>query len=130
MGGPRPSASRSWWTGREAFIIVDDYELVATSQGNPVASVVPLLAQAADIGMHVAIARRAGGAGRSYDPLVTALRDLAQPGVVLAGDPGEGALVGNVRAVPAAPGRGQLVTRAGTEVIQVSWSPSAHDTQG
>ncbi|MBK8732429.1 MAG: type VII secretion protein EccCa [Actinomycetales bacterium] len=127
---PDQLRSRSWWTGREAFIIVDDYELVATSQGNPVASVVPLLAQAADIGMHVAVARRAGGAGRSYDPLVTALRDLAQPGVVLAGDPGEGALVGNVRAVPAAPGRGQLVTRAGTEVIQVSWSPSAHDTQG
>ena len=50
--------------------------------------------------------------------------------IVLAGDPGEGALVGNVRAVPAKPGRGQLVTRAGTEVIQVSWSPSAHDSTG
>jgi S-DNA-T family DNA segregation ATPase FtsK/SpoIIIE len=123
---PEQLRTRSWWTGREAFIVVDDYELVATSQGNPVASVIPLLAQAVDIGMHVAIARRVGGAGRSYDNLVTALRDLAAPGVVLSGDPAEGALIGQMKAVPAPPGRGRLLTREGFDVIQVPWSPSVH----
>ena len=123
---PEQLRTRSWWEGREAFIVVDDYELVATSQGNPVASVVPLLAQAADIGMHVVIARRAGGAGRSYDPLITALRDLAQPGLLLSGDPSEGALVGQLRPVPAGPGRGRLLTRTGLDVVQVPWVPSAH----
>ena len=123
---PEQLRNRSWWTGREAFIVVDDYELVATSQGNPIATVVPLLAQAGDIGLHVAIARRAGGAGRSYDGVITALRDLAQPGLLLSGDPNEGSLVGNVRAVPAAPGRGRLLTRDGFDVVQVAWSPSVH----
>ena len=99
---------------------------MATSQGNPVASVVPLLAQAGDIGLHVAIARRCGGAGRSYDMLITALRDLAAPGVLLSGDPNEGALVGQLRPVPAPPGRARLLTREGFDVIQVPWSPSAH----
>ena len=123
---PEQLRNRSWWEGREAFIVVDDYELVATSQGNPVASVVPLLAQAADIGMHVAIARRAGGAGRSYDPLITALRDLAQPGLLLSGDPSEGTLIGQLRPVPAPPGRGRLLTRRSLDVVQVPVAPSAH----
>ena len=103
---PEQLRNRSWWEGKEAFVVVDDYELVATSQGNPLDPLVPLLAQAVDIGLHVAIARRTGGAGRMYDNLVTALRDLAQPGLLLSGDPSEGALVGQLRAVPAVPGPG------------------------
>jgi S-DNA-T family DNA segregation ATPase FtsK/SpoIIIE len=50
---------------------------------------VPLLAQAVDIRLHLVIARRTGGAGRMYDNLVTAPRDLAQPGLLLSGDPSE-----------------------------------------
>ncbi len=123
---PDQLRNRSWWEGREAFIVVDDYELVATSQGNPVQSVGPLLAQAVDVGMHVVIARRSGGAGRAYDPLLTALKDLAQPGLLLSGDPNEGALIGPLRARPAAPGRGQLLTREGYDVLQVAWTPSVH----
>jgi len=96
---------RSWWTGKEAFVVVDDYELVATSQGNPLEPLLPLLAQAVDIGLHVVIARRSGGAGRLHDTIVTAMRDLAQPGILLSGDPSEGALIGQMRAVPAVPGR-------------------------
>lgn len=33
------------------------------------------------------------------------MRDLAQPGILLSGDPSEGALIGQMRAVPAVPGR-------------------------
>ena len=80
---PEQLRNRSWWEGREAFVVIDDYELVATSQGNPLEPLVPLLAQAVDIGLHLVVARRTGGAGRLYDNLITALRDLAQPGMLL-----------------------------------------------
>jgi len=124
---PDQLRNRSWWTGREAFLIVDDYELVATSLVNPCQAIIPLLAQAVDIGLHVVIARRSGGAGRSYDNLITALRDMAQPGLLLSGDPSEGALVGQLRPVPGVPGRGRLLTRDGYNVMQVGWQPSAHE---
>ena len=61
------STLRSWWTGKEVFV-VDDDELVATSQGNPLEPLLPLLAQAVDIGLHVVLASRSGGAGASTTP--------------------------------------------------------------
>ncbi len=123
---PEQLRNRSWWHGKEAFVVVDDYELVATSQGNPLEPLLPLLAQAVDIGLHLVIARRSGGAGRLYDNLVTAMRDLAQPGILLSGDPSEGALIGQLRAVPAVPGRGRMLTRDGYHLLQVGWVPSVH----
>ena len=41
--------TRSWWTGAEGYLLIDDYDLVATSQGNPIAALAPLLAQASDV---------------------------------------------------------------------------------
>lgn len=114
--------SRSWWSGPDVYVVVDDYELVSTSSGNPLQPLVPLLAQATDIGLHVVLARRSGGAGRSFDPVITAMKDLSMPGLILSGDPGEGALLGSVRAAPAAPGRARMVTRAeGVQVVQVAY---------
>ena len=115
--------SRSWWTGAEVFIVVDDYDLVATTQSSPVQALQPLLAQARDVGLHLAVARRSGGASRAlYEPVIQSLRDLAMPGLVLSGSPDEGALIGNVRPGPAPAGRGRLITRdRGVEVVQLAW---------
>jgi ESX secretion system protein EccC len=115
--------NRSWWTGAEVFIVVDDYDLVATSQSSPLQALQPLLAQARDVGLHLAVARRSGGASRAlYEPVIQSLRDLAMPGLVLSGSPDEGALIGNVRPAPAPAGRGRLVTRdRGVEVVQLAW---------
>lgn len=115
---------RSWWTGAEVFVVVDDYDLVATGQGSPIQALTPLLAQARDVGLHLAVARRSGGASRSlYEPVVQALRDLAMPGLLLSGSPDEGPLLGNQKPQPAPPGRGRLVTRdRGVEVVQMAWA--------
>ncbi|WP_370208799.1 type VII secretion protein EccCa [Aeromicrobium sp.] len=115
---------RSWWSGPEAFVLVDDYDLVAPQSQSPLAPLVPLLAQARDVGLHVVVARRAGGAARAaYDPVLQTLRDLAQPGLLLSGPPEEGPLIGGARPKPAQAGRAQLVTRdRGLEIVQLAWA--------
>ncbi|GEP33388.1 type VII secretion protein EccC [Nocardioides szechwanensis] len=121
---PEQLRSRTWWTGAEVFVLVDDYDLVATQQTSPVALLQPLLAQARDVGLHVAVARRSGGASRAlYEPVIQSMRDLAMPGLMLSGNPDEGPLLGNLRPVPLLPGRGRLITRdRGTEMIQAAWT--------
>ena len=121
---PEQLRSRTWWTGAEVYVLVDDYDLVATQQSSPVALLQPLLAQSRDVGLHVTVARRSGGASRSmYEPVIQSLRDLAMPGLMLSGSPDEGPLLGNVRPTPMPPGRGRLITRErGIEVVQTAWT--------
>ncbi|MET7695301.1 type VII secretion protein EccCa [Streptomyces sp. NPDC005483] len=118
----RELRERNWWTGPELYLVVDDYDLVGGGVGarGPLAQVTEFLAHAADIGFHLVLARRIGGAGRSLmaDPLVGRLRELGTGGLLLSGDPREGALLGDHRAARRAPGRGTLVSRKGGAVIQ------------
>jgi S-DNA-T family DNA segregation ATPase FtsK/SpoIIIE len=124
---PEQLRNRSWWTGAEVFVVVDDYDLVATQQNSPVALLQPLLAQARDVGLHVVVARRSGGASRAlYEPVIQSMRDLAMPGLLLSGSRDEGPLIGNVRPSISQPGRGQLITRdRGREVVQMAWTELA-----
>jgi S-DNA-T family DNA segregation ATPase FtsK/SpoIIIE len=104
--------TRSWWKGPELYVVADDYDLVATPSANPLLPLLPLLAQAKDIGLHVLVARRAGGAGRGVlEQLLLRLRELGSPGLLLSGDPQEGQLLGASRASSQPPGRGLLVRR-------------------
>jgi DNA segregation ATPase FtsK/SpoIIIE, S-DNA-T family len=129
LPGPETTAEqlrrRAWLAGRaELFVVVDDYELVAGTQGSPLLPLVEYLPQAQDVGLHLVLARRSGGASRAmYEPAIQGLRDLSAPGVVLPGNPEEGPLLGGVRPQPGPPGRARLVTRArGVEVIQVAYT--------
>lgn len=120
---PAQLRERSWWSGADAIVVVDDYELVATSSGNPIAPLQPLLAQARDVGLHVVVSRRIAGSGRAYDQFLNSIKDLAQPGILLNGQPAEGVILGTVKADRQPPGRGRLVTRdPGFEVVQVAWT--------
>ena len=76
MPGPDVTAeqlrTRSWWTGAEGFVLVDDYDLVATSRRQPAR---PARAAARAGGRPRAapvVARRAGGASRGAysDPIL------------------------------------------------------------
>ncbi|MGZ6745163.1 MAG: type VII secretion protein EccCa [Nocardioides sp.] len=124
---PDQLRNRSWWKGAEVFVVVDDYDLVATQQSSPVQSLQPLMAQARDTGLHLAVARRSGGASRAlYEPVLQSMRDLAMPGLLLSGSPDEGPLLGNQKPMPAPPGRGRLVSRdRGVEVVQMAWSDTS-----
>ncbi|QEW01074.1 type VII secretion protein EccCa [Microbacterium caowuchunii] len=122
---PEQLRDRSWWKGAEGFVLVDDYDLVATSQGNPLAVLQPLLAQAGDLGLHVVLTRRTGGASRAaYDPIIQRFTDLGVTGILLGGSPEEGPLIGRVKAVPSVPGRAQIVSREqGLITAQLAYSP-------
>ena len=115
--------TRSWWKGPELFILVDDYDLVATSSNNPLRKISDFLAQAKDVGLHLVVVRRTGGASKAmYDPIIGKLKEIAAPGMVMNGSRDEGALVGNIKASAMPPGRGNMLTRkAGKQLVQVSW---------
>lgn len=116
---------RSWWSGPQLYVVVDDYDLVATAAGNPLAPLLEYLPHAGDLGLHLVVARRSGGAARSmYEPLLAALHDLGAMGLVMSGEAGDAPLIGSVRPGPLPPGRGVLVTRTGGQQrIQVAWEP-------
>ena len=119
---PEQLRDRSWWTGPECFVLVDDYDLVTTGGTNPLHPLLPYLSQARDVGLHLVLTRRAGGAGRAlYEPVLQRLRELGSPGIVMSGDRDEGPLVGNVRPGPQPTGRGWLITRKdGTRLVQLA----------
>ncbi|MCQ4212929.1 MULTISPECIES: type VII secretion protein EccCa [Streptomyces] len=112
---------RSWWRGPTVYVIIDDYDLVSTSSGNPLAGLTELLPFARDVGVRFIIARSTAGGGRaSYENFMQRIKELGAQGVVLAGDPAEGDLLGGVRPRPMPPGRGVFVSRKrGKPLIQV-----------
>jgi S-DNA-T family DNA segregation ATPase FtsK/SpoIIIE len=110
---PRELAARSWWTGPELYVVVDDYDLIAGPGAGPLRPLVEFLPHAADIGLHLVVTRRVSGSSRGSmtDPLLARMRELGCLGLVLSGDPREGFLIGEERAAPRPPGRGMLVRR-------------------
>ncbi|MGW6707836.1 type VII secretion protein EccCa [Streptomyces sp. NPDC054956] len=122
---PRQLRDRSWWTGPDVFIIIDDFDLVATSQGNPLAQLVEFLPFARDTGVRFVIARGSAGASRAlYEPFMQRIKELGAQGLVLSGDPSEGDLVGGVRPRPMPPGRASFVSRKrGTSLVQIGRMP-------
>ena len=102
--------------------------MVAIPGRNPLLPLLEYLAQARDIGLHLVVARGAGGAGRGlFEPVLQRLRELGSPGLVMSGSKDEGPLLGNVKAGPQPPGRGVLVHRRSAPVqAQVAWTPPAN----
>ncbi|MFE2614197.1 type VII secretion protein EccCb [Micromonospora chalcea] len=127
LPGPEATATqlrdRSWWKGPELYILIDDYDLVASAGNNPLGALVDLLPQARDIGLHLIVARRVGGIARAlYEPVLQRLRELDSPGLLMSGSREEGAVLGSLRPSLQPAGRGTLVRRReGQELIQTAW---------
>ena len=118
---PQQLRSRSWWKGSDLFLVIDDYDLVSGS-ASPLLAISDLVPQARDIGLHLIIARSAGGAARAmFDPIIQRVREMGSPGLIMSGSKDEGALIGSVKAQPQPPGRGFFVERrAGSQLVQVA----------
>ena len=116
---------RSWWSGPDLFVMIDDYDLITgTSLNHPLGPLVEYLPQARDIGLRVIVTRRTGGAGRAMmDPIIGRMRDLSCNALVMSGSKEEGALFG-YKPTQMPPGRGMLVSRSmRSGVVQLSRMP-------
>jgi S-DNA-T family DNA segregation ATPase FtsK/SpoIIIE len=112
--------ARSWWSGPEVWLLVDDHDLLTA--GSALLPLHELLPHATEIGLHLVVTRRAHGAARTqHEPTIQALRDSRAPVLLLDGPPEEGALAGPHRAAPQPPGRGLLVTGRTAALVQVAW---------
>ncbi|MFC0598619.1 type VII secretion protein EccCa [Streptomyces palmae] len=122
---PQQLRDRSWWSGPRFFVIIDDYDLVSTSSGNPLAVLTESLPFARDVGVRFIIARNSAGASRSmFETFMQRIKELGAQGVVLSGDPSEGDLLGGVRPRPMPQGRGFFVSRRrGAPLVQLGWLP-------
>ncbi|MEV5834320.1 type VII secretion protein EccCa [Nocardia sp. NPDC052112] len=120
---PKELRERSWWSGPEIYIVVDDYDMVATAE-NPLAPLLEFLPQARDVGMHLIVARRSGGASRAlYDKVLGGMKDLSVDALMMSAPKDEGKIIGDIRSTKLPAGRGTLVTRGGNEMIQVAYLP-------
>lgn len=106
--------NRTWWKGLDVVMIIDDYDLVVTSSGNPLQELTEFLPQGHDLGLHVVISRRTGGLGRAiFEPLLQRLGDLSTPGLMFSGDRMEGRVLNNAAPTTLPDGRALYVARGG-----------------
>jgi len=123
---PQQLKERSWWSGPDVYVLIDDYDLLGgNSLNHPLGPLVEYFPLARDIGLRTVITRRIGGASRAMmDPVIGRLKDLSCNGLVMSGSKDEGGLFGGYKATEMPPGRGMLVSRtAKSGVIQLSWMP-------
>ncbi|MFF2811820.1 type VII secretion protein EccCa [Streptomyces sp. NPDC058000] len=122
---PQQLRDRSWWTGPRFFVLIDDYDLVATSTNNPLAALTDKLPYARDTGIHFILTRTTAGISRAlYEPVLQRLTELGAQALILSGDPNEGDVLANVRPRPMPPGRAHYITRKrGTSLVQLGWQP-------
>lgn len=104
-------------------VFVDDYDLVSGPMGSPLAPLIDALAYGRDIGFHVVVARRVSGMARSaFEAFLQRLRELGSPTLVMSGDAAEGPVAGDRKAVALPPGRGFVVSRRRTTLVQTAWA--------
>lgn len=122
---PEQLRDRSWWKGPELYLLVDDYDLISGGMNNPLSPLLEFLPQGRDIGLHVVITRRIGGASRAlYEPIIGRIRELATPGIMMSGPREEGALFGTIKPQLLPPGRAWVITRKhGARLVQLAWTP-------
>ncbi|WP_378737245.1 type VII secretion protein EccCa [Nocardia brasiliensis] len=121
---PQELRERSWWTGPEIFVLVDDYDMVVTGT-NPLVALLEYLPQARDIGLHLIVTRRTGGVSRAlYDHVLGGMKNMSVDTLIGSGPRDEGKIIGDVRPSKLPPGRGTLVSRSrGQEMVQIAYLP-------
>jgi S-DNA-T family DNA segregation ATPase FtsK/SpoIIIE len=118
---PAQLRKRDWWTGPRLFLLVDDYEMVASTGNSPFGPLLDFLAQGNELGLHLIVVRSANGLARaSNDPLLRRLLEVNTPALLLSCPPSEGYVFGNVKPRQMPPGRGLYITRRRTLQAQTA----------
>lgn len=115
--------SRSWWTGPDVVLLVDDWHMVVGAGGpiGPMTPLSPLLPAASDIGLHIVVTCQMSQAQRStMDKFVGAAYGAGSPTLFLSGEKMEFP-TSEFKLKRRPPGQGLLRTPDGKEVIQAAY---------
>lgn len=119
------------WSGPEIFVFVDREETIQSwdkggwqeGTGYPLEPLVPFVDRGREVGLHLVVSRRLAQWGRAaLSPLVGRLLQAKVAGVVMDGDRGEGAIIGDTKAAKFPPGRGIYVTDRLVAPVQIATS--------
>lgn len=109
---PSGTGGRGAGGGPRIVVVADDYDILASGGTDPLRPLLPYLAAARDLRLHVLVTRPVAGAGRAlYDPVLQAVRDTGGTGLLMAGERAEGQVFPGTYAEPMPPGRGRLLRR-------------------
>lgn len=118
---------RSWWSGPEIFVVIDDYHMVVQrGQLNPLDPLKELIVDGRDTGLHVIAARNIAQADSAlYDSVLGQIKNVNAPGLIMDGTKFDGTLIGDVRATKQPVGRGVLVEplHSRKDLVQAAWRP-------
>ncbi|MFI6042110.1 type VII secretion protein EccCb [Nocardia sp. NPDC051321] len=124
--GPHQLRDRSWWTGPECYVVVDDHDLIVADGDDPLEPLLEFLPTANDVGLHLIITRRAAGLARAlHGSLLGRLHEVCAAALLMSAPAEEGKLFGpDLRATPLPPGRGTIVTRSQEpQLVQIAYLP-------
>lgn len=115
--------------GPRIVLVVDDYDILAAGNSNPLAPIIPYLSSARDLRLNVALSRPVAGSSQAmYDQLLQALRNTGATGLLMDGERSEGIVLSGMRAEHLRPGRGWWIRRGGrprlAQVADYGQSPS------
>ncbi|MGB0436382.1 MAG: type VII secretion protein EccCb [Mycobacterium sp.] len=120
---PSQLRARSWWTGPDIVLLVDDWHMIVAAGGmvSPMAPLAPLIPASADIGLHLIVTCQMSQAHRAtMDKFVGAAYGAGTPTMFLSGEkqdfPSREILVKN-----RPPGQAFFLTPDGKEVIQAAY---------
>ncbi len=112
--------SRSWWTGFDIVLLVDDWHMIVGAAGGlpPMGPLAPLLPAAPDIGLHIIVTCQMSQAYKAtMDKFVGAAYGAGSPTLFLSGDK-QDFPSRDLQVKKRPPGQGFLVTPDGKEVVQ------------
>ncbi|MBF6175643.1 type VII secretion protein EccCa [Nocardia blacklockiae] len=117
---------RSWWSGPEIFVVVDDYHMVAQRGAmNPLEPLKDIIVDGRDTGLHVIVARSIAQADMAlYDNVLGQMKNLNSSGLIMDGSKLDGVLVGDVKPTKQPVGRGIFVEplHSRRDLVQAAWT--------
>ncbi|MEU0506996.1 type VII secretion protein EccCa [Nocardia sp. NPDC005998] len=118
---------RSWWSGPEIFVVIDDYHMVAQrGMPNPLEPLKDIIVDGRDTGLHVIAARSIAQADTAlYDSVLGQIKNLNSSGFIMDGSKLDGILIGDVKPTKQPVGRGIFVEplQSRRDLVQSAWTP-------
>jgi DNA segregation ATPase FtsK/SpoIIIE, S-DNA-T family len=119
----RPAGGSAGTAGRARVVVLaDDYDMIASTGADPLRPLVPHLASARDLRLHVVLARPVAGAVRAmFDHALQSVRDTGGSALIMSGERTEGQILPQTYAEQMPPGRGRFLRRGEpAHIVQVA----------